>query len=371
MRASTTIGDCAPIAYSGEGPKMLGEKYQSPLRATFRSLAKRNGFPQVLAEAMVTEGMAVYRLQFADSVSYVDSLEYADLAESVKKAVVSKKTVVGSGELLTMDDVEAVELGFSRGSVASLEELADMLGVARERITHVEQNWSETFVRFLTLIAPLLMLVGFAGLYIEMRTPGFGWPGGLGLACLALAFLGQHMVGLADYTELLLLGLGIVLLAVEVFVTPGFGLMGFAGLGLIAIGMVLSMQGFVLPTPSAPWQMHLVLVNFVKVLSSFLLSFILSLLFVRYVLPRVGAVVNGPYLAATLGQAHVDSDSIRTVSAGTTGVVVKPLRPAGKVRVGEEVYDMVTEGDFLESGAKVEVIRVEGNRIVVGRKGTA
>jgi len=124
MKHSTTIGDCAPIMFSNEGPKMLGEKFQSPLRAKFRTLAKRNGYPQVLAEAMVSSDMTVFRIETDDDkVVYMDSVAYDDLSEEERKKTRSKKTVVGKGKLLTMDDQEAIEYSFSKMSVGSVEEM--------------------------------------------------------------------------------------------------------------------------------------------------------------------------------------------------------------------------------------------------------
>jgi membrane-bound serine protease (ClpP class) len=128
MKNNTTIGDCAPITYSKEGPAMMGEKFQSPLRAKFRTLAKRNGYPAVLAEAMVTADMEVYRVKLDDNLVFMDAQEYQDLDKAQKKRIISKKTVVAKGELLTMDDSEAHDLGFSSMSVASLEEMLKQLG---------------------------------------------------------------------------------------------------------------------------------------------------------------------------------------------------------------------------------------------------
>ncbi len=90
MKNNTTIGDCAPITYSKEGPKMMGEKFQSPLRAKFRTLAKRNGYPETLAESMVTAEMEVYEVKTADKTRYMDSLEYNDLSQEEKDKILSK-----------------------------------------------------------------------------------------------------------------------------------------------------------------------------------------------------------------------------------------------------------------------------------------
>lgn len=369
MRHNTTIGDCAPISVSNNMPTMLGEKFQSPLRAKFRTLARKNGYSQALAESMVSLEMIVLRIETADSIFYVDSLAYEDLSPALKRKVTNRSTVVSRGELLTMDDTEARELGFSRGSVDSPEAVLELEGIGNALLVPVEGNWSEGLVKFLTTVAPILMLIGFGALYLESRTPGIGWAGGIGAVCLLLVYFGQHLVGLADYTELILLAAGGVLLAVDMFFTPGFGVIGLGGLGLMAVGMVLSMQGFVLPNPEMPWEGRLFAANAFRVIAAFFLGVVLTLVALRYALPRLSAVIPGPYLNATLKSAHVSRRDSAAITIGDTGVVISTLRPSGKARFGTGDVDVVAEGDFLEKGERVNVVAVDGNRVVVERSG--
>lgn len=372
MREGTTIGDVAPITIGEEGPRMLGEKFQSPLRAKFRSLAKRNGYPESLAESMVTADMIVYRVEFPDTVRYLDSLELADLPESRRNQIVSRKTVVARGELLTMDNTEAKELGFSTATVSGVEELADSIGMSDARIERIERNWSEVFVTFINTIAPILMLLGFAGLYIESKTPGFGAPGIIGIICLALVFGGQYLVGMADYTELLLIGAGLLLLAVEVFIIPGFGIAGILGILLLAAGMVLSFQGFVIPKPEFPWQWDLFRRNLLMVAFSLLGSVVLLVVFFVYIFPSISRRISGPYLSATLAGVRSDTGAPeRAIAVGDRGEVTKPLRPSGLAAFGDEELDVVADGEFVAAGEKVVVIRIEGNRIVVAKESSS
>ncbi|MFP4446847.1 MAG: NfeD family protein, partial [Desulfosudaceae bacterium] len=249
MRPHTTLGDCAPIMVSSEGPEMLGEKFQSPLRAKFRSLARENGYPEVLAEAMVTADMEVLQLTTEDGPVYLDARDFQEWSEAEKAAVVGRKTVVAKGELLTMNDVEARELGFSLMTAADRTALLEHLGPAEYEIVPVDPTWTEGLMRFIGTIAPLLMLIGLGGLYTEIKAPGFGAPGIVGIICLTLFFMNQYTVGLAGYTELLIILLGFVLIVFELFVIPGFGIAGIAGVLFIVVGLVLSLQGFVLPDP--------------------------------------------------------------------------------------------------------------------------
>ncbi len=368
MKPNTTIGDCAPIMISNEGPEMLGEKFQSPLRAKFRSLARKNGYSEVLAESMVTADMEVYRLVMNGKTVYMDARDYDELGEAEKAAVTQKKTVVAKGELLTMHDGEARELGFSMMTVPDIETLLNKMGITDYNLIFLKQHWTEGLMRFLGTIAPMLMLIGLGAVYTEIKAPGFGAPGIVGIICLALFFMHQYTVGLADYTELLIIVLGFVLIGLELFVIPGFGIAGIAGIICIIVGLVLSLQGFVLPDPAMPWQMDLMVWNLIQVLSSVILSFVLALLVLRYVFPRLPVMAKGPYLDTNLRDFHADSLANEGVAAGDRGIALTPLRPAGKVKIKARTYDVVTQGEFLEKGTPVVIAAVSGNRLIVKKE---
>lgn len=367
MRPSTTIGDCAPITYSNEGPKMMGEKFQSPLRAKFRSLARRNNYPPTLAAAMVSSEKEVYAVRLDGQTSYLDSKEYDDLPQSEKDKIEMKKTVVAKGELLTMDDTEAKTLAFSRMTATSIEEMLHGFGMENFEIIRIDQNWSETMGRFIARLSPILLMIGLAALYMEIKAPGFGLPGIVGIVTLGLVFLNQYLVGLANYTELLFVALGVVLLAMEIFVLPGFGVAGVAGFICISIGMVLSFQDFVIPDPSLPWQAEILMSNVIQVLGSIVAAFCLTLLFMRFVVPKLGRVIEGPYLGTTLAASHADSVEVKRVRIGETGTVRSFLRPAGKVEIGSDIIDAISEGEFLEKDTPVIVTEIRGNRVIVKR----
>jgi membrane-bound serine protease (ClpP class) len=368
MKHHTTIGDCAPITYSSEGPQILGEKFQSPLRAKFRALARRNGYPETLAEAMVTEEMEVYEVIINGEKQYLEKKEFEDLTEKQKKSVTSKKTVVGKGQLLTMDDTEAYQLGFSQMSVSDIDELLKKMELQDAKVVRMSETWSESLVRFIGHIAPILMLIGLAALYTEIQAPGFGVPGILGILLLALVFLNQYLVGLAHHTELLIIALGIVFLGVEVFVLPGFGIAGIAGIACIIVGLILSLQGFVLPDPSLPWEKELFIKNISKVLGSFIGAFLLGVFMLKYLFPRFSKSSEGPYLMATLEGFHADSEQTARVRVGESGVALTFLRPSGKAQINEDVFDVITEGAFLEKGTPVVISKIKGNIIIVSAR---
>ena len=372
MAPGSTIGDVAPIMQSSEGPRELGEKFQSPIRAKFRALAERNGYPAALVEAMVTKEKHVLEVTMTDGTTvYMDAQQFEDLSENEKTAVTSKKTIVEAGELLTLHDAEALSYGLSMMTVDSIDALLSNLDMAAYERIRIEETWSEALVRFIDGIAPILMMIGLAGLYIEIKSPGFGVPGAVGVFCLALVFLSQYLVGLAHYTEFFLLLAGLILMGVEMFVLPGFGIAGFAGIVFIVIGMVLAMQDFVVPDPSLPWQKDLLIENGVRVLGAYLVAMVAGLMFIRYVMPKIPSSREGPYLAASLKDAHADAKDTQVVHPGDTGVALTYLRPSGKAEINDERVDVITENQFLEKGTLVKVIDIRGNRIIVDRKDPA
>lgn len=365
MKENTIIGDCAPIIQTQEGQKMAGEKIQTVLRAKFRALAKKNNYPVVLAESMVSIDMEVYQVIMDGEKIFMNKNSYDDLTEDEKKKIISKKTIVPKGRLLTMDNEEALDLGFSQKSVSSIQQVLKAAGYEASNIITIEQSWSEGFVRFLQPFLPILMLIGIGALYTEIKAPGFGIPGMIGIICLGLVFFSQYLVGLADYTELLVLLIGVLLLGVEIFMLPGFGVSGIAGLITIAAGLVLSFQGFVMPDPALPWQGGILMKNLAMVMGSFILAFLISLFMIRFVLPRFSKIVKGPYLEADLKNSHLDIKTASGLKPGDTGVAHTFLRPSGKVKIGIRKVDAITRGEFIDQGSSVIIDKIEQNRVIV------
>jgi len=364
MAPGTTIGDCAPIAVGQEGPKMLGEKFQSPLRAKFRALARKNGYSEALAESMVTADLEIVAFEVDGKTTYMEKQAYEDLKEKPEHS----RTVVRDGELLTMDDVEANGFGFSKATLKTIAEVAAAEGkggVAQQRIT---PSWSEDISGWILSIAPLLMIVGLGALYTELKAPGFGVFGLVGIAALGLALFGHHIAGLATYAEILLIVIGLLLLVVEIFVIPGFGVAGISGFILVMIGLLLSLQDFVLPDPTLPWQGKAFRVNLLTVVASFGASLLMAVALVRYLVPAMAGRVSGPYLDADLKESKADSKETARIAKGEVGVAISTLRPAGKAEFHGEPFDVVTRGDFISRDDSVIVTAIEGNHIIVARK---
>jgi membrane-bound serine protease (ClpP class) len=198
------------------------------------------------------------------------------------------------------------------------------------------------------------------GVILEIRSPGFGVPGILGIGSLALFFWGHWLVQLAGWEEILLVGSGFVLLMAEIFVIPGFGIAGVLGIAALLSGLSLSLIG-----GGATWDFILKAVG--RVIFSLLLALVGSLVLLRFLprLPFGKRLILETGLAAGEGYASPPETDRNWLGKG--GIAVSPLRPSGIAAVEGERVDVVSDGDFIEAGAQIVVSRVDGNRIVVRR----
>ncbi len=325
MRPGSTIGAATPVM--GEGEK-ASEKMVSAMRSEFRALAEERGFDPRIAEAMVDEEIEV-------------------------------EGVVSAGKLLTLTTDEALELGVATGEVEDYEALLTAVGLSGAAAVEPVPNWAERIVRFLTnpMVAPLLLSLGFLGLLIEIRTPSFGLAGGVGLLCLAAFFGARLLVNLAGIEELLLLGGGIVLLLVEAFVIPGFGVAGAVGILSVLGAAYMSMLGR-FPTTAD-------LVNTAGIIGlSIVIVAVLAFALLRH-LPH-SRTLSGIFLKSeTSRDTGYISAPVREELVGKIGVAVTDLRPSGTAIIDDERIDVVTEGPWIEEGAKVIVRQAESYRHVV------
>jgi membrane-bound serine protease (ClpP class) len=215
-------------------------------------------------------------------------------------------------------------------------------------------------VRALThpVISSLLMTVGLLGLLIEIRTPGFALPGIVGLLSLGLFFWGHWIVQLAGWEELLLVATGLVLLGLEVFVFPGFGVAGMAGILALIGGLGLTLVGAGATTAVVLGALGRVALSIVLAIAGGLAALT--------VLPRLPfgrQLVLDTDMDAEDGYASAPPRD--RLQLGLTGRAWSPLRPAGVAEINGARVDVVSEGAFIDAGAPIEVTRVDGNRIVV------
>jgi membrane-bound serine protease (ClpP class) len=367
MGNSTTIGDCAPITQGQDGIVMLGEKIQSPLRAKFRTLAERNGYPSLMAEAMVTAdiGVVVAEPGLKSKADYFTAKQWETLVEKEKAKYQSHKILVRDGQLLTMTDREAKEYGFSEGSYTSLDDFLKERGWIKTK--EIKTTWSENLVRMLGKFAPILMLIGFGALYMEFKTPGLSVFGVIGVFCLAVVFGSKYAVGLANYTELILLLSGFALFFAEMYLFPGTLIAGALGIVLVILALTLSLQTFTIPDPKMPWEFKSLIDNLFMTVGTAVMAIFIPLLAIRFILPHLA----GPAKVIsdiTLADSRSESPETKKISMGLLGIAKTPLRPTGKATFGELTLEVSSRGEFIDPGKQVEICQIQGNKILVRTK---
>ena len=396
MSPSSSIGDCAPIVMAPTGGVMeLGEaeraKAESPILQKFRDAAARNGYDQALSRAMVSVGEEVWWLERVDDAGvrrFVSAAEKAKLIDEVEASEREWKLVEqfvdeATGKdypvvqpvdradtLLTMSQTEAVAFGFARGSARTAEELAEKLDLYPVLVKFEQTGW-EKFAAWLNnpLIRGLLLVIVLVGGYLEFQSPGLILPGVSAVIALAIFLAAPYAAGLATLWPIVLLVLGLILLGIEIFVIPGFGITGLTGIVLVLVAIIVSfvpidpeLPPFALPSMTGIWK---AMMTAAQVLAgSLVVSLIGIVLLVRY-LPEsklaVGVLTGNP---SAEGLALSDPDA-GIVQVGDVGIVTGALRPGGQARFGQEIVDVHSQGEYVDAGQRVQVIRRVGMRIDV------
>jgi len=325
MSPGATIGAATPVmaGQPGGGTQAASEKTVSYMRKEFRATAETRKRPALIAEAMVDPDVAI-------------------------------RGVIEKGKLLTLTTDEALKHKVAEFRADSLEAALERLGIKGAELRRASPNWAENVVRFLThpVLSSLLVTIGMLGILIELRTPGFGVAGAIGVGSLAAFFWGHWLVQLAGWGELLLALGGVVLLALEFFVIPGFGFAGILGIVALLAALVLSVVG-----SGATPEFFMLAAG--RIILALLVALLASFVLLR-LMPRTPF---GRRLILDTGLGTEPESDLRWL--GKRGRATSPLRPAGIAEIEGARVDVVSEGELIEPGTPVEVTRVDGNRIVV------
>ena len=372
MAPGTSMGSAAPIIQGADGATQpADEKTVSAVRTQMAALAEKNGYPVALARAMVDEDVEVVELLIDGEPIVAAGDERESVvreAQAAGKQVETGRTISAAGKLLSLTAGEAERYGISSGAVASFDALLDALGRGGAPLVRVEPSTADSLVSLVTSasVTSLLILVGLIALFVEITSPGFGVPGAVGILCFAVIFTANGLLGRVGSVELLVFLVGVVLLVLEIFVIPGFGVAGISGIALIAVSLVLSLQTFVIPT--FEWEWAAFHRNVLIVVGNILGSLVAVAVLAHFV-PRF-RFFSRLVLAETQdasGGYTVQEATEEQRYLGMRGVAVTTLRPSGKAALDEQVVVVESDGEFIESGAPVEVISVNGNRVVVRR----
>ncbi|MCC6703625.1 MAG: nodulation protein NfeD [Thermomicrobiales bacterium] len=357
MTNGGVMGAATPI--DGSTGETSSEKTISAVRSTFRSTAEATGRDPDVAAAMVDPNVDIPGLSPA-------------------------------GQLLTLTTNDALRVGYAEAVASSRDDLLAQLGLSGARIVSPDMSLAERTTRFITdpLVAGLLLSVGLLLIVFDFFADGLGIAALAGLAMIAVFFWGHMVAGLAGWEDVVLVAIGLALIAIELFVIPGFGIPGLLGLVALLGGLFLAMlEGE--ETRSSD-SIERALITVLAVVAFVVIGFILLLSF----LPRRSrfggtvlrsTVTDGPegtYRAPVgwlkwFGGNDTMEGMLATASApvsttpadftGKTGVTRTPLRPSGTAEIDGEPVDVVAEAEFIDQGAPIVVVLDQGYRRVVRR----
>jgi membrane-bound serine protease (ClpP class) len=383
MSPGSLIGDSAPIAVSPTGGlESLGQteraKAESPILADFYASAVQNGYDPLLTSAMVTLGRVVHYVQDeGGNRKFVGPAEYERLTKEGWKPVANVPNPVdGADELLTVDENLAKIYGLSKGTFNSVEALAAARGL--NITTTYAPTAGDKLIAWLgsPWVRTILIIVLLQALYFALGHPGHGWPEAITVIMLGILIGVPMLTGYAGWMEALAILIGLALLALELFVIPGFGAAGVIGILLVFGGLIMTFVG---AEPNLPGWMPSVRNTWINVQRGVMLvtaalaiSMILWIWLSRY-LPKM-PYFNRLILTTVAGDVPViDPDRpIETGPAvGDVGVTITDLKPGGSVKFVTESYPggrvaaVVSDSGYVRSGTNVVVHEVAGNRVVV------
>lgn len=349
MAPGAVIGAATPMMMMTTGevptlPDAIQKKFTSAYAAKIRATAQRNGYNAAVVDKMV---------------------------DSSSDLVIDGKILKPKGEILTLTNVEAEKKYgqpstplLSSGTVKDMDELFDRIGLKGATVVRIEPTGVETIADWINTIAPILMALGALGIYLEFKLQSFGLIGVAAVACLLLFFFGQYIAGLSGYEYALLFLVGVALLVVEVFVLPGHFISGMLGTVFILVALLMAMVD---QYPGGPWvpaipdlTRPLMNLGLAAALASFMIAAAAKFL------PHTSAWDQLALKATSAGEITAPTVDLQPQDLlGREGVAVSFLRPAGKAMFGDQLADVVTEGDLLPKDSRVKVIKIEGNRVVV------
>ena len=352
MAPESVIGAAAPIMVSpgGEGVEKMTDTYEkkmtSAVKAMVRTVAQKNGHNIAVIEAMI---------------------------DKTKGLTVEGTNIVKEGEILTLTNTEAEkEYGnppkrlLSSGTVKDIDELIKILGYAGAQRVDVKPTGMEQLGSWINTISPILLIIGMVGIYIEMKTPGFGIAGIIGIAAILIYFVGGFVAGLSGAEWVVVFIVGVALVAVELFVYPGTIILGISGAVLMLVAIIMAMVDLY-PSPGAlpalPTidKFQLPMTNLaIALLGGAVGVWLASLLLPKT--PMYRAIIS---TSASGVRTEVALEAQKKSRLGQIGVSVSPLRPGGKAQFGEEILDVMSQGDLIASGVKVRIIGASGAEAVV------
>jgi membrane-bound serine protease (ClpP class) len=349
MRPGGNIGAATVVNQSGE---VVPDKYQSFMRSMMRSTAESHG-----KDTLINGLDTTFRWKRDPAI-----------AEAMVDPSIYIEGIIDTGKVLTFTTREAILNHYCEGEAENIEELMKLAQIENYTIQEYAPDGVDKVIDFFIspIIAGILIMIIVGGIYFELQTPGIGFPSAAAVVAAILYFIPLYLEGLAANWEILLFVAGVILVIVEIFAIPGFGVAGFSGIGLIVAGLTLSMVEAFDFSDSSLDLLPLIEALFL-VIFSFFLSIIGSLILTKRLLTSGNSPLQPFVLHADqkVKSGYIGVDTHYAQMVGKQGVAHTVLRPSGKVIIENEVFDAVSELGFIEKSSPIKVTRFEHGQLYV------
>ncbi len=370
------FGDIGEIGFDSEtfAWRLIEPKIESYLSRDARDLAQSKGRPADLAEAMVDKDVVVYVKTRGDVED--GPLEFKLIRVGEEKPGEPWKLIPETGpeRFLTLSGQRAEELGIAQQFASDREDLAKELDFDLTQLRVYRETTTDTIVYLLNnpFITGLLVITGLIALYLEFSAPGIGAGGLVAGLCAILFFWSRFLGGTSGWLEVILFMSGLIFLAMEIFVIPGFGFAGLSGLALLFSSVILASQDFTWPQSAEQWNQSLT--TSLMILCSGCLFLILAAFISKRLdsIPVFNRLVLSPANRQTLADPSEKNEYGKLaphphpqISVGDWGKAESLLRPAGRARFAGNSFDVISDGSFVDRGTQVRIVRIQGNVITV------
>jgi len=350
MRNGATIGAATVVDQEG---KVMPDKYQSYMRSIMRATAESHG-----KKTLVT-----------DSSQIETWVRDPRIAEAMVDPSIKITGLIDSGKVLSFTASEAMQHGYCDGIAENINEVLEKANLQNAELIEYQPTFIEKIIFFLMnpVIQGLLIMLIIGGIYFELQTPGVGFPLIAAITGVVFYFAPLYLEGLAEHWEILLFIIGIGLLIVEIFVTPGFGVIGTIGIIAVILGLTLSMvdnivftiDGALFPALGKAFSI---------VIFSFLCSFFLSLYLSQKLFTNQGRFKHlALNTTQKIDEGYIGVETTIAQIVGKQGIAATTLRPSGKIDIDGIWYDAVSEDGLIHTNEQVEVIKFLNNQAYVRR----
>ena len=348
MRTGANMGAATVVNQTGEA---MPDKYQSYMRSTMRATAESHG-----KDTIIQKGDTIYKWRR-------DPL----IAEAMVDPRTYIENVIDTGKVLTFTPDEAIKNGYCEGIANNVDEVLKKAGIKEYTIKTYEPSGIEKIIDFMInpILQGILIMIIIGGIYFELQTPGIGFPILASAIAAILYFSPLYLEGMAENWEILLFAAGVILLAVEIFVIPGFGVAGVSGIICVITGLTLSLVDNVAFEFEAR-HVRALLNSVLLVVFSMFLSIIGSIYLSKRLLAANSFLGHlALHTVENTDEGYVGVDMQAKSMVGKTGTALSVLRPSGKVVIDNQIYDAKSEDGFIDKDTNVEVIRFETGQVYV------